>query len=72
MNEKGIIFSMFVEGKKSLKANQKPRNERTGTRLGRDVDLVSQKSHITVNRVTLLESHETFLRFWLLFCAKMM
>ena len=62
---------MFVKGKKSLKANQKPRNERTGTRLGRDVDLVSQKTHIAVNRVTLLESHETFLRFWLFF-AKMM
>ena len=67
-----IIFSMFVKGKKSLKTNQKPCNDGTGARLSRDVDVVFQKSHITVNRVTLLESHESFLRFWLLFFAKMM
>ena len=48
-----IIFSLFVKGEKSLKANQKPRNERTGTRLGRDVDTVSQKSHIILNRASL-------------------
>lgn len=34
--------------KKSLKANQNLRNERTGTSLGRDVDTVSQKSLIII------------------------
>ena len=56
----------------SRKANQKPRNERTGTRLGRDIDSVSQKSRFKVNRVTSLRSHETLPRLWLLLFASMM
>ena len=48
---------------RSWKANQKPCKERTGTRLGRDVDPVSQKSHAMVNGVTLHGLHGTFLRF---------
>ena len=63
---------MFSKRKKSWKANQKPCNERTGTRLGRDVDRLSQKSHILVNGVTFLGLHESFLRFRLLVFANMM
>ena len=63
---------MFSKRKKSWKANQKPCNERTGTRLGRDVDPVSQRSRIMVNRVTLLGLHGTFLRFRLIVLANMM
>ena len=63
---------MFVKGTEIAESEPKIAQERTGTRLGPHVDPVSQKSHIIVNRVTLLESHETFLRFWLLFFAKIM
>ena len=47
-------------------------SKRTGTRLGRDVDPMSQKSHIMVNGVTLLGLHGTFLRFRLLVFANKM
>ena len=63
---------MFSKRKKSWKANQKPCNKRTRTRLGRKVDPVSQISHIMVNGVTLLGLHGTFLRFRLLVFANMM
>ena len=45
-------FSTFLMRKNSRKANQKPRKERTGTRLGCDIDSVSQKSRVKANRVT--------------------
>ena len=48
VNENRSNFSTFLQRKKSRKANQKPRNESTGTRLGRDIDPVSKKSHIKV------------------------
>ena len=50
-NESRVIFRHFYsEKKKTRKANQKPRNESTGTiaRLGRDIDPVSKKSHSKV------------------------
>ena len=65
-------FSTFLKRKKSRKMKQKLRDETTGTKLGRDVDPVSQKSQIKVNRITLLGSHKILLRLWLLFFAKMM
>lgn len=45
-NESRSKFSTFLQ----RKANQKPRNESTGTiaRLGRDIDPVSKKSHVKV------------------------
>ena len=49
--EKRINFSTFLQKflqKKSWKANQKPRNKSTGTRLRWDIDPVSKKSHIKV------------------------
>ena len=63
---------MFSKRKKSWKANQKPCNERTRTRLGGDVDPLSQRSRIMVNGVTLLGLHGTFLRSRLLVFANMM
>ena len=53
-------------------ANQKPCNERAGTRLRRGVDPVFNGSHIMVNGVTLLGLHGTFLSFRGLVFAKMM
>ena len=47
---------MFLMQKKLLKASQKPCHERTGTRLSLDCEPVSQKSHIKLDRVTLLRS----------------
>ena len=55
---------------RSWKANQKLCKERPGTRLGRDVDLVSQKSHVMANGVILHGSHETFLGFRVLVLLK--
>ena len=63
---------MFSKRKKSWKANQKPCNERTRTRIGGDVHPVSQRSRIMVNGVTLLGLHGTFPRFRLLVFANMM
>ena len=46
--EKRINFSPFLQQTKSWKANQKPHNKSTGTRLRWDIDPVSKKSHIKV------------------------
>ena len=54
---------MFSKRKKSW---------RTETRLGLDVEPVSQRSHIMINGVTLLGLQRTFLRFRVLVFANMM
>ena len=66
----GVIFQCFKElAKEITECKPKMRNEIIGTRLGRNVDPVSQKSHIMVNRVT--RNFPAFLAF-VFFFAKMM
>ena len=49
----GVIFQCFKAlAKEIAECEPKKRNERIGSRLGRNVDPVSQKSNIMVNRVT--------------------
>ena len=49
----GVIFQCFkAPAKEIAECEPKKRKERIGTRLGRNVNPVSQKSNIMVNRVT--------------------
>ena len=70
-NENRINFSTFLRQKKTRKANQRPRDERTGTRLGRVIDPESLKSHIKVNRSLVARITWSYTRLSLLLFARM-
>lgn len=70
-NEKRSNFSKFLRQKKSRKANQRPRDERTGTRLARVIDSESLKSHNKVNRSLVARITWSYTRLSLLLFARM-